>query len=159
MTRRLQLVDNALHVRLVRRVAVKQRRPLVRRYPQPRLRRDLHDLSVVLATQSLVGLGLGVAVIGGVGIFAAFGFEAASTRFHELFFTNDLWLLDPERDHLIQMFPEAFWRDITIVLGTMCALEAALIGAIAGIYVVSTRGERRRDASAIDVNASSTQAA
>lgn len=112
-----------------------------------------------LATQSLVGLGLGVAVIGGVSIFAAFGFEAASTRFHELFFNNDLWLLDPERDHLIQMFPEAFWRDITIALGAMCALEAALIGAIAGIYVVSTRGERRRIASAIDVNASSTQAA
>uniref|UniRef100_A0A182JIU8 Uncharacterized protein n=1 Tax=Anopheles atroparvus TaxID=41427 RepID=A0A182JIU8_ANOAO len=43
----LQLVVDALHVRLVRRVAVQQRRPLIGRDPQPRLGRDLHDLRVV----------------------------------------------------------------------------------------------------------------
>jgi integral membrane protein (TIGR01906 family) len=112
-----------------------------------------------LATQSLIGLGLGLVAVGGVAIFAAFGFEAAFTRFHELFFSNNLWQLDPNRDHLIQMFPEGFWRDMTVLLGAMCALEAALIGAFAGIYLMSTRGERRRINAAIDVNASHTQAA
>ncbi len=112
-----------------------------------------------LAGQSLIGLGLGVLAVGAVGVFAAFGFEAAFTRFHELFFSNNLWQLDPERDHLIQMFPENFWRDITIALGALCAVEAVLIGAFASIYLMSTRGERRRLRTAIDVSASHTQAA
>ena len=112
-----------------------------------------------LATQALIGLGLGTLAVGGIAVVAAFGFEAAFTRFHKVLFSNNLWQLDPERDHLIQMFPQDFWRDITIVLGAMCALEAALVGAVAGIYLMSTRGARRRLPGAIDVNASQTQAA
>ena len=112
-----------------------------------------------LASQALIGLGAGTLVIGGVAIFAAFGFEAAFTRFHEVLFSNNLWQLDPERDHLIQMFPQDFWRDITIVLGAMCALEAALIASVSSIYLLSTRGMRRQLPGAIDVNASQTQAA
>ena len=52
--RGLQLVDDALHVRLVLRVPVQQAAPLVGRDPQPRLRGDLHDLGVVLPPQTLV---------------------------------------------------------------------------------------------------------
>ena len=57
------------------------------------------------------------------------------------------------------MFPEGFWRDITIALGAMCALEAALIGAFAGIFLLSTRGSQRRLTASVDVGASHTQAA
>lgn len=53
--RRLQLVDDALHVRLVRRVAVQQSRPLVGRDAQTRLSRYLDYLGVVFAPQSFVG--------------------------------------------------------------------------------------------------------
>lgn len=112
-----------------------------------------------LAMQALIGLAVGTLFVGGIAVVAAFGFDAAFTRFHQLLFSNNLWQLDPQRDHLIQMFPQNFWRDITIVLGVMCAVEAALIGAVAGIYLLSTRGERRRLPGAIDVNASQTQAA
>ena len=52
--RGLQLVDDALHVRLVLGVPVQQAAPLVRRDPQPRLRGDLHYLGVVLTSQTLV---------------------------------------------------------------------------------------------------------
>lgn len=34
--------------------------------------------------------------------------------FHELFFTNDLWLLNPMTDLMIQMFPETFFFDMVI---------------------------------------------
>jgi integral membrane protein (TIGR01906 family) len=112
-----------------------------------------------LATQSLIGLALGGLVVGGIGIVAAIGFDATFTRFHELFFSNDLWQLDPDRDHLIQMFPEAFWRDATIALGVMCAIEAALVAAFAGIYLMSTQAEQRQRASSVEINASNTQAA
>ncbi|WZL71831.1 TIGR01906 family membrane protein [Clostridiaceae bacterium 35-E11] len=36
------------------------------------------------------------------------------TYFHEIFFDNDLWLLDPKEDVLIQMLPLEFFIDIAI---------------------------------------------
>jgi integral membrane protein (TIGR01906 family) len=112
-----------------------------------------------LAAQSLMGLGLGVVVVGGIGIFVALGFESAFDRFHTIVFPNDLWRLDPATDHLIQMFPEPFWRDMTVLLGIMCAGEALLIGAFAAVYLLGTRTERRRLDSRVEITPSSPQAA
>lgn len=36
------------------------------------------------------------------------------TIFHEIFFTNDLWVLNPKTDVLIQMLPLEFFTDITV---------------------------------------------
>jgi integral membrane protein (TIGR01906 family) len=112
-----------------------------------------------LAAQSLMGLALGMLFVGGVGIVAAFGFEAAFERFHTLAFANDLWQLNPATDHLIQMFPEPFWRDMTILLGAMCAAEALIIAAVSSVYLIGSRGERTRLTGHVDLNPSSTQAA
>jgi integral membrane protein (TIGR01906 family) len=112
-----------------------------------------------LAAQSLMGLALGMLFVGGVGIVAAFGFEAAFERFHTLAFANDLWQLNPATDHLIQMFPEPFWRDMTILLGAMCAAEALIIAAVSSVYLIGSRGERTRLTGRVDLNPSSTQAA
>jgi integral membrane protein (TIGR01906 family) len=112
-----------------------------------------------LATQSLIGLGLGVVAIGAVGIFAATGFDAAWSQFHEIAFPNGNWEFDPDTDRLIQMFPEAFWRDAVIFLGLMIAVQAAIIAAVAAVYLFGSRGERTRLSASIDVHASTTQAA
>jgi integral membrane protein (TIGR01906 family) len=112
-----------------------------------------------LAAQALMGLALGLLVVGGIGVVAAFGFEAAFERFHTLAFSNDLWKLNPATDHLIQMFPEPFWRDMTILLGAMCAAEALVIAVVSSVYLVSTRSERSRLAERIDLNPPSPQAA
>jgi integral membrane protein (TIGR01906 family) len=112
-----------------------------------------------LAAQSLIALGLGALCVGGIAVFAAFGFDAAWTRFHEVLFRNSDWELNPATDHLIQMFPEPFWRDMTVLLGALCALEALLIGAAAAVYLMGSRTERRHLSGSVDVKASSTQAA
>jgi integral membrane protein (TIGR01906 family) len=112
-----------------------------------------------LAAQSLMGIALGTAFVAGVAIFAAFGFEAAFTRFHTIAFSNDFWELNPATDHLIQMFPEPFWRDMTVLLGLMCAAEGLLIGGVSAVYLLSTRGERRRLAASMTIDHSQTQAA
>jgi integral membrane protein (TIGR01906 family) len=112
-----------------------------------------------LAAQALLGIALGALFVGGVAIFAAFGFDAAFTRFHELAFSNDFWQLNPDTDHLVQMFPEPFWRDMTVLLGAMCAAEALLIGAVSGLYLLGTRGEQRRLSSSVSLEHSQTQAA
>jgi len=111
-----------------------------------------------LAAQALMGLGVGALFIGAIGAFAAFGFGAAFDRFHEVLFRNNLWQLDPQTDHLVQMFPEGFWRDMTILLGGMCAVEAFLIAAVSSVYLMGTRAERRHLPTSLDIN-SSTQAA
>lgn len=43
-------------------------------------------------------------------------FSAAFYKFHEIFFTNDLWLLNPETDIMIQMLPESFFMDLSIII-------------------------------------------
>jgi integral membrane protein (TIGR01906 family) len=112
-----------------------------------------------LAAQALAGVALGILVVGALGAVAAFGFDAAFTRFHEILFRNDLWQLNPETDHLIQMFPEEFWRDVTVMLGVLSAMQAVIIAAIAGLYLLSTRPDDEAVPAAIDVGSSSTQAA
>lgn len=40
-------------------------------------------------------------------------FDTAFRKFHEIFFTNDLWLLDPRTDRLIQLMPLQFFINFT----------------------------------------------
>ncbi len=57
----------------------------------------------------LIGLLSGVVLIAAVGLYAVVDFNAFWTQFHLLFFTNDLWLLNPNTSILINMVPEAFF--------------------------------------------------
>ncbi len=43
------------------------------------------------------------------GLLATLDFNKYFTYFHHIFFTNDLWLLDPNTDLMIQMLPENFF--------------------------------------------------
>lgn len=49
------------------------------------------------------------------------------TIFHEIFFTNDLWLLDPAVDRLINMFPQDFFTDMAFSISYFYIAEMALI--------------------------------
>ncbi|MDP4012305.1 MAG: TIGR01906 family membrane protein [Candidatus Nanoarchaeia archaeon] len=55
---------------------------------------------------------LGV-IISLVILFSLF-FTSSFTIFHEVFFNNDLWQLNPEYDKMIVMFPEPFFFDAVI---------------------------------------------
>lgn len=66
-----------------------------------------------------------------LGVLAATDFSGAFYRFHELFFTNDLWLLDPATDRLIRMLPESFFFAITARILTVSGLAVAAAGAAA----------------------------
>lgn len=47
--------------------------------------------------------------------------------FHKIFFTNDLWLLDPRTDLLINIVPEPFFMDTAARIGiTFCLMTGAL---------------------------------
>ena len=52
--------------------------------------------------------------VAGVLIFIVSGdFEKYFILFHRIFFTNDLWMLDPTTDNLINIVPEGFFVDMT----------------------------------------------
>lgn len=61
------------------------------------------------------------------GVTAALSFDQVFTQFHQLSFSNDLWQLDPTRDHLVQMFPFPFWQLCAGLLAGMTLLESALL--------------------------------
>ncbi len=75
------------------------------------------------------------------GLLALTGFDAAWSQFHVIAFANDFWQLNPRTDHLIQMFPEAFWERATVAIGGAIIMEAAFIAAAAGLYLYLTRAQ------------------
>lgn len=68
----------------------------------------------------IIGTFLVLAAIAGLlGAVIAFHFNQAFTAFHHLFFSNDLWLLDPEKDWLIRLLPEGFFFDMAAAVFTV----------------------------------------
>jgi integral membrane protein (TIGR01906 family) len=96
-----------------------------------------------LAMQLLLAGGAGIVAIAGIGAVAALGFDAFWERFHGVLFDNDLWQLDPERDHLIQMFPEDFWRDVVIWIGAATIGELLVLAGVSAAYLGLTRNRER----------------
>lgn len=92
-----------------------------------------------VAKEALMGVGVGFVLVAAVGALAVVGFDSAWTTFHEIAFRNDLWQLDPDTDHLIQMFPEPLWQEATFLVAALTLMEVALVVAIAAATLLVTR--------------------
>jgi integral membrane protein (TIGR01906 family) len=68
------------------------------------------------------------ALIGGIGLYAALDFRSFWIAFHELLFDNDLWLLNPNTDRLIQMVPESFFTSLITMIFVRFALTVSFVG-------------------------------
>lgn len=57
-------------------------------------------------------------------IFASTNFTIFFTKFHEVLFTNDLWLLDPSEDYIICLLPEELFMmyGIRIIIAMIIAI-------------------------------------
>lgn len=98
-----------------------------------------------LAAAVMYGSILTVAFLGLMGVLVASGFDAAWSQFHVIAFANDLWRLDPDTDHLIQMFPESFWQQATIAIGGMIILESVALALASALYLYFTRPQPEPD--------------
>lgn len=56
-----------------------------------------------------------------LGLLISVNFDVAFTIFHKIFFRNDLWMLDPKVDLLVNMVPLPFFIDITIYIAALFA--------------------------------------
>ncbi len=92
-----------------------------------------------LARDAIAGVGVGVASIVGIGVFAVAGFDSTWAKFHEIVFQNDFWKLNPDTDHLIQMFPTGFWEEATYIVGALTVAEGVLLVAAAVLYLAMSR--------------------
>ncbi|MHB1314867.1 MAG: TIGR01906 family membrane protein [Christensenellales bacterium] len=77
-----------------------------------------------------------------LGIIAAVNFSFFWTNFHQLFFTNDLWILDPATDVLIRMMPSKLFLDIVTRILTRFAAAILLLAAVSAGYLLVKRKKR-----------------
>lgn len=64
-----------------------------------------------------------------VGVYAAADFNTFWTNFHLMFFSNDLWMLNPATDRMIRMFEQQFFFDMVarILVVYLCIFAGLLI--------------------------------
>ena len=80
-------------------------------------------------------------VVLALALAAAFtlGFDRFWTAFHHVFFTNDLWLLDPRTSTMINMFPLEFF----LAMCTRILVVFLSLFALAGIFIELTEKKIR----------------
>ena len=86
----------------------------------------------ILLAKWYMGITCGLlAVAIGLGYLFTRDFDKYFVKFHEIFFDNDLWLLDPDTDLMIRMLPEGFFADFTVRIGIFAAT------AVIGCFIIS----------------------
>jgi integral membrane protein (TIGR01906 family) len=88
-----------------------------------------------LAEATLWGAGLTLGLMLILGIGALFDFNDLFWQFHVISFSNDFWLLDPNTDYLVMLFPNGFWYDATIFITVLTATTAIITGG-SGLYYI-----------------------
>jgi integral membrane protein (TIGR01906 family) len=79
------------------------------------------------------GFTLGLFAVAGIAI--AIDFDGVFTWFHELSFSNTLWLMLPS-DLLAKLYPEEFFFDATLFLVIATVIECVLMGGISAGYLI-----------------------
>lgn len=67
--------------------------------------------------------------------FAVADFDAFWTAFHHVFFSNDLWLLDPATSRMINMMPLQLFYDIVLQLVLRFALPFVAAATLCGVLL------------------------
>lgn len=89
--------------------------------------------TISVGREMLWSAALMVGIVVLVGVLSLLDFDGLWTRFHQVAFRNDMWLLDPRTDYLIMLFPEPFWFTGTMRMALTVGLQtigAAVVGAL-----------------------------
>lgn len=88
----------------------------------------------ILSRSYQVTLGILAVLILLLGIGMARDFNAVFTKFHEIFFDNDLWLFDPAEDYMIRMLPEGLFFDMVIRIGGLFLAGLGILLILSIVY-------------------------
>ena len=100
------------------------------------------DWKRILPRSFVMGTGVFALVISIFAVLVATDFNKYFLLFHELFFTNDLWILNPKTDLLIRMLPEGFFFDMVIRIGVVFATSLLLLLLISGTIVAKQKHKK-----------------
>ncbi len=98
-------------------------------------REDCKRVLPTAYTRAVVIL-FGVIVL--LGIAFTVDFTRCFTIFHQIFFTNDLWMFDPSEDYMIRMLPEGFFADMA---ARITAVFVGMLLFVWGIFFFISRGK------------------
>ena len=88
----------------------------------------------------VTGLGALIAAVALVAVAAMADFNRLFILFHELSFSNDLWLLDPRTDLLIRLMPTNFFTTYAAILGVSWLALMGLM--LAAALMLSKKGAK-----------------
>lgn len=76
-------------------------------------------------------------------LVVAIDFNKYFIYFHKLLFTNELWIMDPETDLMIQMLPEGFF--VSIVVKTIISFVLSLLVVQISAKILAIRLRKKKD--------------
>lgn len=74
-----------------------------------------------------------------IAVLAMIDFTYVFTKFHHIFFDNDLWILYPDRDNLINIMQEQVFADAAMWIGCIFATASVIIAVCSAIILRSGR--------------------
>lgn len=104
---------------------------------------DRKNMFRLLARGYIIGFIVFFVLLIALGAAMMIDFNTLFIKFHELLFDNDLWLLDPYEDIMINMFPQEFFNSLGIWIG-IYALVFITVPAIAAIIYLNVKMKRAR---------------
>ena len=90
---------------------------------------------VFMAKNLFYGLFINHLLLGIIAVLAYIDFNKYFTYFHLMFFSNDLWILNPETDLMIQMLPEGFFVGMAVNIMIYYLLYLTLLQIISYLYI------------------------
>ena len=96
----------------------------------------------MLSKYMLVTILCTVSAISLFAVFCIIDFDGMFTLFHKVLFTNDLWLLDPSTDLLINIVPLQFFIDIAANIGVVFVSIVVAAGIMLAI-MMKKRNKKR----------------
>lgn len=93
------------------------------------------DSAYILSKHFVYTSGGLLAITAGIALLVTTDFNKYFVIFHHIFFNNDLWLLNPHDDDLINLLPESFFVDIATRIVIVFAAAMLILIAAAVIYM------------------------
>ena len=102
------------------------------------------DIALVVPRSVCWGTGLFFAMICVLGLVISTDFTKYFVIFHHIFFNNDLWLLDPATDLLINIVPEPFFVDTASYIALVFGISVAVIFGVSRWWLRREKRQRKQ---------------
>lgn len=97
------------------------------------------DIRKVLPRTICAGTLLFFTVLAALALIISTDFTKYFIIFHKIFFSNDLWMLDPSTDLLINIVPEPFFVDTAARIGITYGVAVAVVFAVCLLWIRHSR--------------------